>query len=151
MRTIRTRQSGLPLDVAAIREIAPIPHEVLLDITAITKRVHDVRVLGRMPEPERMPKFMQAGQIHDCFSKQWVSRCATGDHRSECLSIRAYKYNRAAPAVDRNREHFSNDAAAAEVVCEQILTAARRHKANSHECVLFGFNDVKTKTTVQRS
>ena len=66
--------SGMFADVLADGKLPAIASEILGNVSSILKAVHDIGKLRCVRQPERMPGFMKAGQIHDGFTEQRVAR-----------------------------------------------------------------------------
>src|SRR6478735_8934469 len=82
------RQTGDVRDVGAGAQLRPIPVEEAGHVAAIPEEEHDVRVRGGVLEAERVPEFVQAGQIDDGLADEGVGLGARGDVLAEGVRVR---------------------------------------------------------------
>jgi hypothetical protein len=89
-------------NVAAHFQQPPITLEVLDNIAAILEAVHDIGEIGGVFQSERMPAFMQTGEVDDGIAQQGVGSSGPIDIGSQGAGVRQDIDNRAALSVDHN-------------------------------------------------
>ena len=86
-RPVRRAHPRILRDVGARFQLPSIAAEVLVEVAAVLEAVHDVVEHRRVREPQRVPRFVQAGQIHDGVAQQPVA--IRGQRRWPHINLRA--------------------------------------------------------------
>src|SRR5690606_2875387 len=113
-------------NVAAAAKLVAVAVEEQRDVPAVAEEVHDVCVLCRMLEAERVPDLVQAGQVHDRLAQQIVQPRRLRDVGTQRVGVRTYEHHGAALTVDEDRPHLA------------VLAGARGNEVDAQQGRFFG-------------